>query len=700
MRVVLRILSEFRCVDVEATLQTLIALYRDEGDAEVRKQILEIAEKLASYNLAVWRQVGPGVQLYLGDALAKLTDTEIDQIRPLAITLWRGLLSSEIDGTSWSADAVTISRGAISAGADIGAVRALAIKGLTGLLDRSASDEERRPVISAFWEASQLPYQANYSNELLATAIRDISAVADALLPRLKAMGFGLWESVESHLYREYKRFKHLAQGEKDDKVCRADAEKLVEAVKAIRDTMNRNRNYVRFKTLVGFEGVFSQQWNTEEIDYGKTEKFRKARAARFVNQVNESNADRWLSFIRMCAATKSDDMATFPIFAEFLDMIGEQKPALAIKAIETGESDVLNFLPTILAGLSRGRAAGESDKIAARFIEKGEHLAAIARYFHHKPSVTVREIGSLLQAAIKMDDSVAVIECLALAIATWPTLADDVRTQIFLPAVEWLTVKKDTRWPRGVWFMRHLSVFFKAFDEAQAEVVLGSLLYAKRIDHQYERVLTCIGTIYPRLVWAFFRDRLLYDKDHDEDGYSPIPFQFHELQKVLGADPVAALEELRKWFRPGDNRFQFTGGRLLHATFQVCTPELAAAAMQVCKAWSDDDIEFCLDVFGNYRGEEPLHDVAKALVMALPEDDRRLSRVAILLENTGVVMGEYGMAQAMHERKTLMTKWLGDDNGKVKTFAERAIRHLDNRIATETRDADMQKEQRKRNYE
>jgi hypothetical protein len=200
--------------------------------------------------------------------------------------------------------------------------------------------------------------------------------------------------------------------------------------------------------------------------------------------------------------------------------------------------------------------------------------------------------------------------------------------------------------------------------------------------------------------VWAFFRDRLLYDKDHDEDGYSPIPFQFHELQKVLGADPVAALEELRKWFRPGDNRFQFTGGRLLHATFQVCTPELAAAAMQVCKAWSDDDIEFCLDVFGNYRGEEPLHDVAKALVMALPEDDRRLSRVAILLENTGVVMGEYGMAQAMHERKTLMTKWLGDDNGKVKTFAERAIRHLDNRIATETRDADMQKEQRKRNYE
>ena len=346
MRVVLRILSGFRYVDVEATFQTLITHYRDEGDAEVRKQIVEIAEKLASYNLAVWRQVGPGVQLYLGDALAKLTDAKIDQIRPLAITLWDGLLSSEIDGTSWSADA------------DIGAVRALAIKGLTGLLDRSRSDEERRPVISAFWEASQLPYQANHSNELLATAIRDISAVADVLLPRLKAMGFDLWESIESHLYREYKRFKHLAQSEKHDKGCKADAEKLVEAIKTIRDKMNSNLNYVRFKTLVGFEGVFSQQWNTEEIDYEKTEQFRKARAARFVNQVNDGNADRWLSFIRMCAATKSNDMATFPIFAEFLGMIGEQKPALAIKAIETGDPDVLNFLPTVLAGLSKASAA------------------------------------------------------------------------------------------------------------------------------------------------------------------------------------------------------------------------------------------------------------------------------------------------------------------------------------------------------
>ena len=134
---------------------------------------------------------------------------------------------------------------------------------------------------------------------------------------------------------------------------------------------------------------------------------------------------------------------------------------------------------------------------------------------------------------------------------------------------------------------------------------------------------------------------------------------------------------------------FQFTGGRLLHSVFPTCTDELAQAATRFAEQANDDDLKFLLDIFCNYRGEPPLHAVAKAIVKKLSEDDVRLGSVEILLENTGVVSGEFGMVEAMRERKALMVEWLNDDDSQIQTFARRCIRHLDNRIATEQRGAE-----------
>ena len=89
-----------------------------------------------------------------------------------------------------------------------------------------------------------------------------------------------------------------------------------------------------------------------------------------------------------------------------------------------------------------------------------------------------------------------------------------------------------------------------------------------------------------------------------------------------------------------------------------------------------------------------------KAVVCAVSDDDGRLGRVTMLVENTGGVWGEYGLVVALRERKALVDEWLKNADPKVRGFAERTIRHLDNRIATETRDADMRKEKRKRDTE
>ncbi len=700
VRLVIRILTELRHVDIMASVNSFVVLYKSETGKEIHRQILGGIEKLASYNLQMWKQVGPGIQLYLGDVLAKMTDAEIDEIRPLAITIWRCLLRSEVDGTSWSGDTITISKGAIPVGDDIKAMRATAIKGLTGLFDRGNSEDQRRSVISAFWEATQLPSPANYSNELLATVIHDMTAIAGILLPRLAALDYEEWEHIESHLFREYRRFKPLAEADTNTKGAKAEAQELIAVIKDVRTRMNRTRNYVRYKTLVGFEGVFSWQWDQEDVDFAKIERFRRERAARFVGQINDGNAGKWLEFIRRCAATKSNDMATFPIFAEFLVLLGEKQPATAVRAIDNGNADTLNFLPALLTGLSRSGAQADYQRIVGDFVKGGHHLSSIARSFRFKDEATVEEAEALMAAAVKAKDELAVIECLASAVFNWPKLGDAVIGKVFLPALNRLTERRDLRWVRGVWFLPQLTDFLRRFDAEQAQLVLANLLHAVKIDHNVERILTIIASRHVGLVWAYFRDRLLVHEDADAGSYEAVPYQLHDLPHALAADPLSAVRELRNWFKAGDNMFQFTGGRLLHSTFPQCTPELAAAVLEVCKAWTSEDVDFALHALYNHSGEPTIHAVMKAIVLAVAEDDGRLGRVTMLVENTGGVWGKTGMVGALRERKALVDAWLKNADPKVTSFAERTIRHLDNRIATEARDADMRKEKRKRDTE
>jgi ppGpp synthetase/RelA/SpoT-type nucleotidyltranferase len=697
VRRVIDILTELRYVDVVESVSSFIALYKSETGDESRQQILGGVKKLASYDLQAWQQVGPGIQLYLGDLLAKMNDAEIDEIRPLAISIWRCLLSSEVDGTFWSGDTVTISKGAIPINDSIKEMRATSIKGLTGLFDRSSNEGQRGSVISAFWDAAQLPHQANYSNELLATVVHDMTEIAGILLSRLANLGYDEWQHIESRLFQEYKRFKPLAEANNDAKGVKTEAQKLVATIKDVRTRMNRTKNYVRYKTLVGFEGVFSWQWDQEGIDFVKIERFRKERAARFASQVNHGNADKWLEFIRRCAATKSNDMATFPIFSGFLLLLGENQPGIAIRAIDSGNSDILKFLPALLTGLSKSSAQADYQRIVGDFVKGGQHLSSIARSLRFKDQVTVEETEALLAQSMRVEDELAIIECLASAVFNFPKIGRSVVDNIFLPALSWLTERCDARWVREVWFSQQLAEFFDCLNSEQAQAILTNLLNTRKIGHEVERILTIIASRHVGLVWVYFRNRLMGMSADGSGNNEAVPYQLHELSHVLAVDPLSAVRELRKWFEAGDNMFQFTGGRLLHSTFRQFTPELANAVLEVCKAWTSEDVDFALQALHIYSCEPTTHAVMKAIVSAVAEDDERLGCVLMLVESTGAVRGEYGMAEALRERKALVTKWLEHAHPKVRGFVEIAMRRLDNRIAAETRDADLRKERRKR---
>jgi hypothetical protein len=118
-KLVIRILSDLRYVDIEETLRALGHIYQASSDAEVRKEVDQGVEELARHDLDVWRQAGPAVQLALVSVIDGLTGEERNALWPLLHTVWRECLNTELRGTSWSADAISISSGAMPAVDDV-----------------------------------------------------------------------------------------------------------------------------------------------------------------------------------------------------------------------------------------------------------------------------------------------------------------------------------------------------------------------------------------------------------------------------------------------------------------------------------------------------------------------------------------------------------------------------------------------------
>ena len=468
-----------------------------------------------------------------------------------------------------------------------------------------------------------------------------------------------------------------------------------------MRDLINTDVRYIRYKTLVGFESVFPPSWEREDFDYEGIEKYRLERSDEYVAALSTETEDEWYGVIERCAATKSNDGATFLNFGQFLCRLATAKPETATRILKRANPDVLNFLPAFLNGLCESESLDLYEAVLDGYISEGLHLSAVAHHFRLRKNARRDLLMTLLTKAIASDDEDAVIGILLVAIqqhhAQDLPLVDD----IFIPAIAYLITRKNTRWIRGAWFMPETPAFLAGLSADQARLVLDSFRQVDRIGHEAERVLTCVAAAHPALVWRFLGLRLT-DNRGENGGveYEAIPYRFHGLEKQLSTDANAAVDIVRSWYHTGDSTFRFTGGRLLSAAFPDFSARLSAKFLAMLALASDEDIEFMLAVLANYRGEPATHDVLKALIERVPTDDPRIGRIELCLEATGVVSGEFGFVDAFRRKKAEIATWLTDGRPKIVTFAERYMEKLDRRIASEHRSAEYRKEIRRRDFE
>jgi hypothetical protein len=306
------------------------------------------------------------LQMALVDHLAGMSDAEVDSIRPIALTVWTEAIQSDITGAKWKANSVVLSTGAVPASQQLREVRDKAIKALFASYDRPNDDAQKRAVLSALDAATKTPNQALYSNELLATTLKDATCIVDFVTARAKAASYELLQHLEHRFLYDYFRAKGLTEDPENRFGCEAEALALVAAIFKFRDTINADDGFVRYKVLVGFESVYLGHWIDKEFDYNGADEYRRGEANRYIDEINPANENDWFDLIARCAETKSNDLATFPIFGSFISKLAERKPEVADRFLAKASDDLRNFLASFLNGLA---LSGRRD-IYARIFE------------------------------------------------------------------------------------------------------------------------------------------------------------------------------------------------------------------------------------------------------------------------------------------------------------------------------------------
>jgi hypothetical protein len=310
--------------------------------------------------------------------------------------------------------------------------------------------------------------------------------------------------------------------------------------------------------------------------------------------------------------------------------------------------------------------------------------------------------IKAILDKAIAREDDVAVMECVVAVITRHAEDLEPVIANCFQPGLRYLTARNEARWINVAWSTREAKTFFARLLAGTAQLVLDNLVSVPRLDTHADWILAYIARGHAAAVWAFLGRRVLDEQRYRDrqDRYEAIPYQFHELPKILSQDAASAVRVTRGLYTPDDTLFQFRGARLLSAMFPAFPENLANELTALAATGTDDDLGFILQVLRAYQGQQTTHEVIKELVARLPEDDRRLEVAQICLQSTGVVGGEFGLVEAYRTRKAQIETWLSDPRPQMRKFAERFIRRLEQSIAAEQRRADEDKEMRRRRYE
>jgi ppGpp synthetase/RelA/SpoT-type nucleotidyltranferase len=671
-------------VDIDKTFTAICELYLGSVRTDEAAIWIKLAKKLAEHDLEVWKQAGSFVQSILIQRIVEFTDEEKVVLKPVILPMLEEFFSTELSATTSSFDSMTIHSGSVPPSDELRDIRQKSLNVIKEFDTRSNNDDEQRMLIKVYASAMRLPNFGQPINQELAAIVFDNAAeIIERYALNIESWSYELRQKVEHDmlwLYRHYGSVETIEAAE----VAHA---RMIAGIQSFRKNVNADESFTTYKLLVGFESVFPPAWDDPDFEYEQEEQFRKECIEKIVQELTNENFDKWLGIIRRCAATESQDLATSPTFAAFLEKLSAAKPEIALHYLNEIDDKVASFLAPILRGLEKTSCWKEAEAIIVNWVAEGRFLSEIAWSFGSVESISITILESSLDQAIARDDITALFSVIqSIGMRNNDQNAKQLKIP-FLKAIAFMNTKEEPRWINR-WFTREKpSALLLELDQSETTLILQSLIRYTRVESRMECFLADIANTFPLLVINYFGDRL--KRRHADQGNSrhdAIPSSLDKLRKVLSNSPKLVIDAAREWHALEPEYFSYYGGKFVKTVFPNFPAIVESLLGDYVDSGDRQNMIFVLDTLRAYSGESFLYPMCQRIISVLESDDQMLAAVEAVIQPRGTTSGEFGHVERLKRTRETIAAWSSDERVAVSTFATHYVKKMELSIAAEQR--------------
>ncbi len=687
--VIMEIFQHYRYLDVHATYELICELFIQTKGQASRDQLLKLSERLSAHTLQIWQHYGPAVQVELVDRLKSQPDRQA--IAPVAIKILGEVLKPDITDSTSSWNTVTLHTASIPYSDALADARRDSIRMLSKIAEHSANEDDKRLALSTLFNASAEPRYRLSDDNFMAMIIRDSARVVDVIADLSPTLSLEMRQHFEHQILNISRPYRTLHQNYSG----KADVEEahaiLVSSIANARGILNEDKEFVIFKTLVGFESVFPNMWEDGGTDIEANDAYRDAEQERLAQAVNEETWEVWKRRVVRAANVKTQDCATFPPLEKFLDKLATLQPELALDLLKDRNAMPGWTVSPLANALWENNQQEGTNEVLTGWIDEGRLLREIAEAHVYCKRADPTLVQRLTEQAISRRDENA---CVVLAGAAAKQFNNDQalwRDTVFFPCIALLERLGNLRWIERTYYCAKAETsLFASMDEDQAQSVLTSLLMVPEIDYKEDCILAAIAKRFPDIILDWFGSRLARSKNMVDANYRAIPFSLvrnsSELREALKPHPQKILTAVRNWYDAAETKGTWGISRFLSGMYPEFDKTLSDHLAIVVEQHDAGTLQFLVEVLEGFNGRSELLLLLRQILRSPAAPDKIEKSIEWRIEEVGVTSGEFGLGQSYLGKAEMLKPWLEDENVRVKRFAKKLIDGLKNRAALENR--------------
>lgn len=664
---VIELLGKVRYLETKDTLSLLLLLSKM-PNGDIKKKALEGIKSLSQYNLFALRNIGFRTQSMILYEVEGLEASALANNFDGVLELGRELLKPSFEGSHMSDyKTFTFSFGALKVSDEIKKTRKRTIEILKKLYSEISKTDKKIKVLQTLEESSRTPSQGAYGDEVVDMVLLDTNGLIEYYLPLVKQSDGEIVKEIEEQAHWFIRRFTK---------------EKLPK-IELLEKELSENNEFQIFRVFFGYDLRYD-----EKLGWAEAQAEREKKIQEFVDEVTQTNIQLWEKRIIDSVKNYSNqEHGKYQHFSLFLNKLGAQKPEIAMQIINKTQADIQPFLVNIISGIWESQKNELAKGLINQWITENKNLGVCAAVFFYIEDIDIDILIKIFNKAKSIEDYETIT--LLVRLITNKFNGDIKLKKMFLEGVTLLTSKKITKWT--FFPLRKIKELLNSLSDMEVNIVLNSLVYEQRIDHDTEEILLPIAEKSPSKIVSFFKMRIAYRiKQGKESSYDAVPFDFYELGDILSKQAEIVVPSILEWFSEADGYYKWEASQLLQEVFKSFGQNLEQALLSMIRSGDKNKAEMVLLILQSYKGETFLHTVSKEFIKKYMRNQSSDSYkkyhgdMFIILSQTGVVMGEFGLRDAYVRKKEEIQSWKRERSKSIQGFVKDYEDYLDKQIAFE----------------